>query len=71
MPLEVEGSSTIYFCDNFFTSLPASGIMERGTLFGGNASEGVRAGFINARVDIATQHSLNPFGSRLCFIPNN
>lgn len=69
MPLSVGGGSTTYFCDYFYTSKPASGIDERGVLFGGSATYGASAGFVSAityyTASIATAH----VGSRLCFIP--
>ena len=71
MPLEVGAGSTTYFCDYFYTNIPASGVSERGVLFGDCADYGASAGFVFARTDIAAMHSYANFGSRLCFIPNN
>lgn len=69
MPLMVGAGTTTYFCDYFYTSKPASGISERGVLFGGNAHFGAAAGFVSANTaDTATAANAN-FGSRLCFIP--
>ena len=71
MPLEVGAGSTTYFCDYFYTNIPASGVAERGVLFGGIAHYGATAGFMSARTSYAASSTLASFGSRLCFIPNN
>ena len=68
MPLSVGGSSTTYMCDHFYTSIPASGVDQRGVLFGGSANYGAGAGvgcsFTN---NTATGAGAN-VGSRLCYI---
>lgn len=69
MPLEVGAGSTTYFCDYFYTSIPASGVSERGVLFGGSASTGASAGFVFARTSNAASNANAYFGSRLCFFP--
>lgn len=69
MPLEVGGGSTTYFCDNFYTSVPSSGEVERGVLFGGYASSGAAAGFVCAHAPNAPTYATAYFGSRLCFDP--
>ena len=69
MPLEVGGGSTTYFCDYFYTSIPESGVSERGVLFGGNASSGATAGFVYARTNTAPSYTSAYIGSRLCFFP--
>lgn len=69
MPLEIGGGSTTYFCDYFYTSTPASGIAERGVLFGGNAYHGAYAGFVFAYTHNAATNASAFFGSRLCFYP--
>lgn len=71
MPLEVGAGSTTYFCDYFYTKIPASGVSERGVLFGGNASSGAFAGFVFAYTNRTATDTSADFGSRLCFIPNN
>lgn len=70
MPLSVGGSSTTYFCDYFYTSKPASGIDERGVLFGGGAYYGASAGFVSAATHAKASDVYANMGSRLCFIPN-
>lgn len=69
MPLSTGGGSTTYFCDYFYTSLPTSGISERGVLFGGAASSGAAAGFVCANTNYAASFAAALYGSRLCFIP--
>ena len=69
MPLEVGGGSTTYFCDYFYTSIPESGVSERGVLFGGSAHYGAYAGFVSALTSNEASHTSVSFGSRLCFIP--
>lgn len=69
MPLEVGAGSTTYFCDYFYTSIPASGVSERGVLFGGNAHNGAFAGFVSARTHYTATDATAAIGSRLCFFP--
>ena len=69
MPLAVGGGSTTYFCDYFYTNIPASGTSERGVLFGGGADSGANAGFVCASTFPAASSATAAFGSRLCFIP--
>ena len=69
MPLEVSTDSSTYFCDYFYTSIPESGVSERGVLFGGYAIDNEYAGFVYANThNVATNENMY-FGSRLCFIP--
>ena len=69
MPLEVGGGSTTYFCDYFYTNIPASGSATRGVLFGGSANFGAYAGFVAAYTLYAPSTTSANFGSRLCFYP--
>jgi hypothetical protein len=69
MPLEVGGGSTTYFCDYFYTSIPESGVSERGVLFGGHASHGANAGFVYANTHHSPSYTNAFIGSRLCFFP--
>lgn len=69
MPLEVGGGSTTYLCDYFYTSIPESGVSERGVLFGGDARYGALAGFVCAVANDAPSHTYATIGSRLCFFP--
>lgn len=69
MPIEVGGSSTTYFCDYFYTNIPASGSAMRGVLFGGRADYVARAGLSSAATYYAATYTNAYIGSRLCFIP--
>lgn len=69
MPLAVGAGSTMFFCDYFYTNIPASGESERGVLFGGAASSGAAAGFVFADADYTPTDANANFGSRLCFDP--
>lgn len=69
MPTEVGAGSTTYFADYFYTNIPASGVAQRGVLFGGYASSGAFAGLSCARTASAASYSFAGIGSRLCFIP--
>lgn len=70
MPKAVGGSSTTYFCDNRYTSIPTSGEALRGVRFGGNAFDGSNAGLVYALTNNAPSIALTDIGSRLCFVPN-
>ena len=69
MPIAVGASSSTYFCDYFYTSIPESGQALRGVLFGGLAYNGTIAGLAYAITDYAPSNTNAYFGSRLCFIP--
>lgn len=69
MPLAIGAGSTTYFCDYFYTSIPATGASERGVLFGGNADYGASAGFVFASTSDTATNARAFFGSRLCFYP--
>lgn len=69
MPTALGGGSTSYYCDYFYTSLPSSGVAERGVLFGGHANNGAYAGLSYAGTTNAASAPSANVGSRLCFIP--
>lgn len=69
MPIEVGAGSTTYFSDYFYTNIPASGVAQRGVLFGGSAYHGASAGLSYAFTTYAASYTTAYFGSRLCFIP--
>ncbi len=69
MTLSIGAGSTTYFCDYFYTSIPSSGVSERGVLFGGAAFYGSAAGFVSANTPTAASGTAANVGSRLCFIP--
>lgn len=69
MPIAVGASSSTYFCDYFYTSIPESGQALRGVLFGGGADYGSYAGLACAHTHSAPASTYPRLGSRLCFIP--
>ncbi len=69
MPTEVGAGSTTYFADYFYTNIPASGVAQRGVLFGGYANNGADAGLSYANANNAAASTAALIGSRLCFIP--
>jgi hypothetical protein len=69
MPLAIGAGSTTYFCDYFYTSIPATGTSERGVLFGGSAHYGAYAGFVCATTNSTATYAHANVGSRLCFYP--
>lgn len=62
-------SATTYYCDQFYTTIPASGTELRGVRFGGYASHGSSAGLACANTNTAPSNATTYIGSRLCFIP--
>ena len=68
MPLTVGASSTTYMCDYFYTSIPASGVAQRGVLFGGAANNGAAAGVGCSYTTYTATFAIAIFGSRLCYI---
>jgi hypothetical protein len=70
MPLNtVGGGSTTYWCDYFYTSLPASGETLRTLLLGGFANSGAYAGLGYSHSILTPSFASADIGSRLCFIP--
>ena len=65
------GSSTTYFSDYSYTSIPESGEALRGVLFGGTANDGTNAGFQYTHTYNVPSYTGTNNGSRLCYIPNN
>lgn len=66
----LNGGSTIYHCDYFYTDIPAAATL-RGLLFGGVAYSGAAAGLVYAHSNLVPSVANAYFGSRLCFIPEN
>lgn len=71
MPIAVGASSSTYFCDYFYTNIPASGQALMGVLFGGAALDGTLAGlaYATSNYNYAPSNTNARVGSRLCFIP--
>ena len=70
LPTAVGAGSTSYFCDYFYTSIPESGTAERACFFGGSASSGADAGFVDANSTYSASNANAACGSRLCFLPS-
>lgn len=68
IPSAVGGSSSTYFCDYHYTSIPTTTAL-RGVLFGGVADVGAGCGFVCADSACAPSATGASVGSRLCFIP--
>lgn len=69
MPVEVGGSSNTYFCDYFYTNIPATSEAQRVVLLGGYAHAGALAGLSCAHTGYAASAATASIGSRLCFLP--
>lgn len=66
IPTEVGGSTSTYWCDNYYTSTSVSRMQL--VVVGGRSDDGLNAGL----VDVGTTNSsgiANNIGSRLCFFP--
>jgi hypothetical protein len=60
-------SSTTFWADYLFQSIPSTGVSLRGLLFGGSANSGARAGFVYSSANNDPSLALTSVGSRLCF----
>lgn len=63
----VTGSSTSYYCDYHYVSIPSSGTSLRGLLFGGSSLNGATSGFVFSHSNHVPSATRAYFGSRLCF----
>jgi len=68
VPKVATGDSATYYCDYFYTNLPASGESLRTLLVGGGANTSAYAGFVYSHSYFAPSGMLAHFGSRLCYI---
>lgn len=68
IPSEAGGSSSTYFCDQFYTAIPNSTEL-RGVLFGGSAGSGAVAGLAGSHSYDVPSIAGALLGSRLCFLP--
>jgi hypothetical protein len=68
IPASAGGGSTTYWSDYNYTSLPATGEVLRGLLFGGSANNGSCAGFAAASSNAAPAYAGTNVGSRLCYL---
>lgn len=65
-----DGGSNKYHCDYHYTSIGTT-VALHGVLFGGNADDGARCGFVYSLSNYAPSITNAYIGSRLCFIPAN
>lgn len=71
MPLITTGGSSItYWCDYFYTSIPASGVSETGVKFGGFVDTGAGDGFVCSSTNSTASEADKTIGSRLCYFPD-
>lgn len=73
LPLVAGGTgagSSAYWCDSFYQSIPASGVVLRGLLLGGTALYGATAGLGSANTGNVPSTTAATIGSRLCFLPS-
>jgi len=62
----ISGSGTgTYYCDYFYTSIPASGTSLRMLIVGGNAADGAGGGFACSNSYYAPSDAFANVGSRL------
>ena len=68
LPKTVGAGSTTYYCDYFYTNIPASGTAVRTCLLGSAASSGAGAGLGCSYAAYAPSDANAAFGSRLVFV---
>lgn len=66
----VEGSTTQFFCDYHYTTIPPIKEILCSELFGGDAIHGANDGFAFVNSNCVPSYSATSIGSRLCFIPS-
>lgn len=64
-------SSTTYYCDQSYASIPTTGSAVRAVCFGGSATLGAYAGLVFSNTSYAFSSASASIGSRLCFCPQN
>jgi len=69
LPSTTQASSTLYWCDYFYTSIPASGESLRTLFWGGDADNGASDGLASATSAYVPANTTSNVGSRLCFLP--
>lgn len=67
LPNVAAGLASTYFCDYFYTSVPATGESLRTLLLGGTAHDGSYAGLGYSNSYFSPSDTSTTFGSRLCF----
>lgn len=70
VPLQIGGSSSTYFCDNFVaSSTPSTSEIQRNLFIGGAGDDGVKCGISCFFGEYQSSTATTTIGSRLCFIP--
>lgn len=69
LPTELNGGSTIYFCDRYIYNNNSTDIALEIMSFGGNATDKEYDGLFYLDSYLSPSESFSSFGSRLCFIP--
>ena len=69
LPSTTQAYSTLYWCDYFYTSIPASGESLRTLFWGGSAYNDAYAGLAYAYLNNVPSDRYSFVGSRLCFLP--
>lgn len=71
LPSNTGGSSSTFWVDRWYTSIPSSGVALRGLRVGGRSVSGVAAGFGCLHSDSAPSSAHAAVGSRLCYLGSN
>jgi len=71
LPSQTGGSSSTFWADRWYTSVPSSGVALRGLRVGGAAANGSLAGFGCLASHLTPSAASSPFSSRLCFLPEH
>jgi hypothetical protein len=69
LAVTVGGGTTTWWCDYFYTNIPASGESLRTLFWGGTANSGAIDGLASAASSHAPSSAAASFGSRLCYLP--
>lgn len=68
VPNAASGSSSTYYCDYYYTSIPGSGIQLRALFVGGTASYGASGGFVFSYTHYTPSYAFAHVGARLRFM---
>lgn len=71
LPSQTGGSSSTFWADRWYTSLPSSGVSLRGLRVGGSSAYGASAGFGCLSSSSAPSNASALIGSRLCYLGSN
>src|SRR5690606_32635342 len=71
LPAKTGGSSSTFWADRFYTSIPSSGVAIRGLLVGGRSDYGANSGFGCLISSYVPSNTYAFLGARLCFLPEH